>query len=383
VTTGTSGSWPPNGFLTVGVASGKSWSGTDGKYESYAGTQRLKWNPYSVRGSAYLCSDALFKCYQYYLTDPSFVVDFSQPPSLNLQPGSSVNDYGGISDTDKNRALTKLLAKIKEHDFNLGVDLGQMKQTVNLLSGNLGKLGRAALALRRGDFSTAARQLGAHPRGTRLKPSDISGRWLELQYGWLPLLSSCYGAAEAFAAISSGPRKRVFIATGSTKLDWNLSQSPVTYQALVKGKIGRRIQYEMYEEMSVARNLGLEDPLSVAWELTPWSFVIDWFYPIGNYLSNLNQIPKLKGRWILTDFVKFDKQKVNLRWLNMAPPWGPLWGFVVYPPAPQLTWLSTVSNRVYSDTPPAVPLPKFNLKGLNSSRRFWNAVSLAHQRFLR
>jgi len=31
--------------------------------------------------------------------------------------------------------------------------------------------------------------------------------------------------------------------------------------------------------------LHLNDPLSVAWEVMPWSFVADWFLPIGDYLG--------------------------------------------------------------------------------------------------
>jgi hypothetical protein len=377
VTTGTIGSFPPGGFLTVGSSNGKTWTGPDGKYESYAGRQRLKWNNYTMRGASHLCTDANFKLTLYPIGGPG-QVDFTQPPSLDLGPWALPAGY--ISDTLRNRAFDKLLKQIKGHDFNLGVDLGQMKQTVGLLSGNLGKLGRSALALRRGDFSTAARQLGARPRGTRLKTTDISGRWLELQYGWLPLLSSCFEASKAFEAISAGPRKKLFVSAGTAKEVGNCSNSPSLHSCLVHGRKGRRLQYEMYEEMTVARNLGLEDPLSVAWELTPWSFVVDWFIPIGTYLSNLNQIPKLKGRWLITDFLKYGKQKPDLRWTQMQP-FGPGWTLVITPPAPQLIWSMTSLQRTYSDTPPPVPLPKFNLKGINSSRRLWNAISLAHQRF--
>ena len=29
------------------------------------------------------------------------------------------------------------------------------------------------------------------------------------------------------------------------------------------------------------------NPVSIAWELTPYSFVVDWFYDLGGYLRNL------------------------------------------------------------------------------------------------
>jgi hypothetical protein len=247
------------------------------------------------------------------------------------------------------------------------------------LVGNLSKLGRAALALRRGDFSNAARQLGTRPRGTRLKAKDVSGRWLELQYGWIPLLTSSFEAAKAFEEVSNGPRKSVFTASGTRSVSYEASQGPLTFTIPLKGRAGRRLQYEMSEEMSVQRQMGLLDPLSIAWELTPWSFVIDWFLPIGIYLSNLNQIPTLKGRFLVTDFYKFERQAPACRWLGLpSPGWTQTVGDV-----PHFIVLSTQRIRTASFGPPPVPKPQFKIGGLNSSRRFWNAVSLAHQRFLR
>jgi len=364
----------------MGVYQGKSWSGNDGKYEDYAGLPRLKWNDYSMRADSALVTQHMYVLTLFVKTQPWVTVDYSQAPTVDFQPILNGPDSLRVTDDLKQKALKKLLLKIKSHDFNLGVELGQLNQTVNLLSGNLGKLGRAALALRRGDFSTASRQLGARPRGTRLKPSDVSGRWLELQYGWIPLLQSSFEASKAFEAVSNGPRKSVFTASGTRGVDYEASTS-VNHSCLLKGRVGRRIQYEMYEEMSVPRQLGLYDPLSIAWELTPWSFVVDWFLPIGDYLSNLNQIPHLLGRWLVTDYIKFERQEPDFKWLQMEP-WGPSWGLTLGP-KPSATFLGSMRVRTYSSSPPSVPFPKFTAGGLNSSRRFWNAVSLAHQRFLK
>jgi hypothetical protein len=37
-------------------------------------------------------------------------------------------------------------------------------------------------------------------------------------------------------------------------------------------------------------SLGITNPLLVAWELVPFSFVVDWFLPIGNYLESLDSL---------------------------------------------------------------------------------------------
>jgi hypothetical protein len=205
---------------------------------------------------------------------------------------------------------------------------------------------------------------------------------LELQYGWLPLLSTCFESMQAFEAISNGPRTKVFFASAVEGRKYDLgSPSPSIGSSPVNIKVGRRLQYEMYEELSVPRQLGLEDPLSIAWELTPWSFVIDWFFPFGNYLSNLNQIPRLKGRWLVTDFHKCELTHFYFRYVQ-----GKYQGFrpitgITNSPNGEIKFANV--SRTYSDTPPPVPLPNFSFHGINSARRFWNAVSLAHGRFLK
>lgn len=377
MTTGTVGESPLSPLATGPDRVLRVWAGADGKTESFNGFLRSKWNGFTCDVVGASVSYELFRFKNVWIpTGDIWYTDLNVGWNNGFfnfdEPQFYQPAYRPTSE-----ALTELLEKVKGHSFNLGVEIGQAHQTVNLLTENLRKLGRAALALKRGDFATAARCLGASPRGTRLKASDISGRWLELQYGWLPLIGSSYEAATAFAEIGNGPRKTIFRVAKSRKATWNLSTAPSTYSLLAEGKVRTEIFYELYEEMTFARQLGLQDPLSVAWELTPWSFVIDWFVPFGTYLSNLNQIPKLKGRWLITDSLKCEHQSVEPIWH------APLGGGnqkTTLERSPSFRWWMTKTRRVVQENPPGVPFPKFKF-GLNSSRRFWNAISLAHQRF--
>lgn len=381
MTIGTFGTLPASPLATGPDALFKQWSGSDGKYELYEGFLRQKWNNYTSDVVGNSVSYPYFRIFKYFILDPPGVGTFENVP-VNWNNGTfnfDESQYYKPSYRPLSEALSDLLKQVKGHEFNLGVELGQAGQTVGLLAENLKKLGRAALALKRGDFAGAARCLGTSPRkNTRLKPSDISGRWLELQYGWLPLISSSYEACQAFAAIMDGPRKTIFRSSKRRVATWNLSTAPSTYSLICKGYVRTAIQYELYEEMSFTRQLGLEDPLSVAWELTPWSFVIDWFLPFGAYLSNLNQIPKLKGRWLITDTLKVEHQNVEAKYLNTNFG-GPLWRGVILR-SPEFRYWMTKTRRSYLSGPPEVPFPQFKF-GLTTMRRFWNAVSLAHQRF--
>lgn len=382
MTVGSTGTLPPNPLAFGPDCNYKFWGGSDGKFEVVGGSSRVKWNNYSCDVIGNSVKYPYVKIMYTWLGGGVYSETFEVAVGWN---------NGTFNFDDNNRywpayrpmseCLSDILNQVKGHDFNLGVELAQGKQTVRLLSDNLGRLGRAALALKRGDFAGAARCLGVSPRkGSKLKPSDISGRWLELQYGWLPLLSSSYEAMKAFAEIANGPRKFLFRSSRRRKATWELSTAPTTCTLRVEGYVRTALQYEMYEEMSMSRQLGLEDPLSIAWELTPWSFVVDWFFPFGNYLSLLNQIPKLKGRWLVTDSLVVERSKVKANYLaiNRGPP---LWKQDVLQ-LPDFTYWMNKTKRTYLETPPAVPFPNFKF-GLDSSKRFYNALALAHQRFIK
>jgi hypothetical protein len=49
--------------------------------------------------------------------------------------------------------------------------------------------------------------------------------------------------------------------------------------------VRRSLKVTVAEPPSAMQSLGLLNPEVVAWELLPWSFVIDWFIPIGDYLQ--------------------------------------------------------------------------------------------------
>lgn len=364
MTTGTVGFDPFNGTFN-GVGFYRTWNGTDGKTEPYAGGVRAKWNAYSTTIAARRRDD------RYKIMTPSGVV------TLNAVCSFPVTTLP-FTANDQQRLLTKLLAKVKSHEFNLAVDLAQLKQTTGLLASNLGHLGRAALYLKRGDFVSALREFGAEPRSKRLKGKDISARWLELSYGWLPLLGSCYEAAKAFEHLSSGPRTNLFRVSIENRrtLDGShgLSVWSSPYQVITR----RYLQYEMYEEMSFARQLGALDPLSVLWELTPWSFVVDWFIPIGSYLENLMQIPNLRGRFLTTDVSRCFGMDGFVAKSSGGYHQG--YQFLGQVSSPIDVYRRTVMNRVPSSSL-SVPLPSFDLSGSFSVRRLWNAIALAHQRF--
>lgn len=325
--------------------------GGDGKYETFQGNLRLKWNSYDytqhrivrTKGRDFFGNDRWFN-------------------------GGSFKS-STISSNDILTAQSRLLEAVKGHQFNLAVNAAQGKQTVGMVVNAVTSIGGAISDLKKGRFENAARRFGVAPRPSKLSEKDISGRWLELQYGWLPLISDVYEASKAYESITNGPRVgrvRGSISKSSTQ---DCSESPTLYHCYGTQKDRHLIIYEFTEQMSVARQLGLADPATVVWELIPYSFVVDWFLPIGNYLENLNQIPTLSGRFLTIKSTRY--QGGNTGQTSSPVNWTKI---------PTISQFYLKIDRVVSSSL-SVPKPQFNkLSDAMSPTRIWNAIALVTQR---
>lgn len=329
-------------------------SGDNGKYEVAFGRQRTKWNYYSIRDEEQKAVGGYWNGFG------PFYANITGMPTLNSL----------FSGSDINKVLGKLSSVARGHDFNLAVNVAQGKQTVNLVVNSLNSIGRALLDARRGNFISAISRFGLTPKGkTKFSTKDVSSRWLELQYGWLPMLGDCYEAAKAYEQSSSSRSQRIRATSGGTFL-FEGSQSAPNYISVGTGLKRYSILAELSENLSLSRGLGLTDPLSVAWEVIPYSFVIDWFLPIGLYLENLNIIPKLEGRFLISRLARQDvRTKVILPNIFYAGS------------SSRFRWL--LYDRQVT-TSLVVPKPSFvTLPSAMSPRRIWSAMALAHQRAIK
>lgn len=319
----------------------RNWSGADGKYMVDG---REKWNDFTLH--------QVWESFQYGQT--TFPVStISGNVLLTWDP------------VDEMKLQSKLVEKVRGHSFNLAVNAAQAHQLVDMVSTTILKFGRALRYLKHGDIASAARQLGiTRTHSIRLRSRDVSGRWLELQYGWLPSLSDAYEAAKAFEALSQGRSARIVAIHGKAK-KVDRSASPSTYSSEGNHFLVKKIVYEMSEELSFARSLGLTDPLSVVWEVIPYSFVVDWFLPIGDYLDNLSVIPKLQGRFLSTLYSRWDTRFTEAK----AP-------FVVG--TKRYGHGRDVTRQVLSGLTTQTPSFVNPLQAL-SGKRIANAIALFHQ----
>lgn len=228
-------------------------------------------------------------------------------PYNPTDPGFELEDYLYPSTATSNSAIaqadSRVLQRLKNSKVNLAVSLGEGRTTANMITNTATRIAKAGLALRRGSIHSAANLLGVKRRyrsENRFRkdfvsnPSKaVSNGWLELQYGWLPLMSDIYGAAEHLAYRNEKRDRASARASESDQQNWSYTNAPASVYR--SGNRNFRVTYVTTVHFSITLNvlsemgqLGFTNPLEVAWELVPYSFVFDWFLPVGTYISNMD-----------------------------------------------------------------------------------------------
>lgn len=195
--------------------------------------------------------------------------------------------------------VRKARAKVKDQDVNLAVAFGERAATAAGVTDVVTTLTKTVRALRRRDYERAMRELGLRKRNRRGLPNEPSNAWLALQYGWLPLLSDVYGSCEALEkADENRDRYRCTVKAGYSDKEAvsrlftegvGTCYVEVNKQVTTAYKGMTRLDYVLRNPLlATMSQVGVTNPLEVAWELVPFSFVADWFVPVGKYLSDLD-----------------------------------------------------------------------------------------------
>lgn len=181
----------------------------------------------------------------------------------------------------------KALNDLSNAKASLGASLATVRQTVDMFSSNASTLAGALLAARRGRWGEIPYRLGLRGGGARSGKTAAS-RWLELQYGWLPLMSDIRDAQ----TVLHQAMNKLLLVTGRGKGSFSSGSSwkydkydfDLEMQGSAKSHLTAKVDSPLWHNLDSA---GLINPLSVAWEVVPWSFAIDWFVPVGATLEAL------------------------------------------------------------------------------------------------
>lgn len=195
----------------------------------------------------------------------------------------------------------------------LGVAFAEGRQAMQMMTARLLQLGAFTRHLAKGRFGDAAKAIGLEraPKGVRNPPRRTTPRerlrtfasnYLEFHFGWSPLIGDIYEAAE----VLSNPitphkvRARGKISRILTQGPWPTYQDSVNTYRRPELTDGFTQTIEWRAEvlvsnpnLALAQQCGLVNPLTIAWELVPFSFVLDYFLNVGDFLDQFTEFAGL------------------------------------------------------------------------------------------
>lgn len=181
--------------------------------------------------------------------------------------------------------VTPLRLQINAMKVNLGQDLAEYRQTADMFRD-------AARAVVR-----AKHRYTGQSRKKRKPLSICSVAASDIIYGFgiAPLLGTMFDSYIALRAKLTHPTTVKFVQNAQSKVPYN---GNLTSTKTVFGYKTRSVRAKVYIQFSPNTSLfTLGNPLSLAWELVPYSFVFDYMIPFGDYLSTLDAMVGTMGTW--------------------------------------------------------------------------------------
>lgn len=187
-------------------------------------------------------------------------------------------------------AQNAFIEKASQFATNL-VDLFRTrKETIDMVTSKVRSLALAYRNVKRGRWRDVCEILGiSYKKPTRKNRSNPPQAWLEYTYGWSPLIGSVYQMInkpfpEPYLEIRETVQKEIGFTLTSTRTAGVLKNDFVTgtYKAVCRGTI-----VADDAALAAASSYGITNPGLAVWEALPYSFVVDWFLPVGDYLTSL------------------------------------------------------------------------------------------------
>ncbi|UUW21237.1 MAG: maturation protein [Sanya fiers-like virus 10] len=197
------------------------------------------------------------------------------------------------------RAAAKLRSVMKDQTWNAATTFAELGKTLQFFIETAGYLRHSYRLARSGDvFGLSELYRQYDYKGGRRKPAykRVANVWLQWRYAIRPLAFDLRDMLQEFH--NSNVKPIVFTAKGravetygyvvSQNYPLGAEMGPATLIRSGTVEVCYSAKYSITPEAASWKRLGLWNVPALLWELTPFSFVVDWFLPVGDYLNNLD-----------------------------------------------------------------------------------------------
>lgn len=195
----------------------------------------------------------------------------------------------------RQKCYEKFVGRVNDCASQWAENLAQKRQAADMIAGTAKRLRDAVKALRRGDMRRFYRELDVlhlipKNRGRWSRPRDASNLWLQYHFGWEPLIQDIYNAVQF---LDEEYWVQLVTAKAQVKGAWHIAPAPTQYgtwqhhwpelqaRCLMQARV-RVIDVNAHR----AAAMGLVNPATLLWQLSPFSFLVDWLIPVEQYLNS-------------------------------------------------------------------------------------------------
>lgn len=225
--------------------------------------------------------------------------------NASLKRYSTTSDYSPAvlsqpNWSDHERALyydawRATISDVQEVKANLGQLIAERQQLVNSLVSVMTRTHKFITYMKRGDFRRALGQIGLQrgkDGGPRHFARESSQLYLEFQLAILPAAKDIYGLANKALRPPTirASRSRTYNGTYLYEASGNNGTHimDTEYNTRINAFAKASIPRAALLAGNIAQQLGLVNPVALAWELVPLSFVVNWFVGIGQFLNQFD-----------------------------------------------------------------------------------------------
>jgi hypothetical protein len=255
------------------------------------------------------------------------------PRACNGNTSQDVNgrvllDYYSLEPRASNRARSRFVEALHESQTaSIGTALGEWRSTLAMIAGRAKQLYFAAQAVKRRDIYGAARALGVPlNRGKsahadlfkwRDRVGSVAGLWLEYSFGWRPLITDVIEGCRVISSPIHPDREKVISrATAFALQERTLSYTSgggVHNEIYISGRFESRVEIRGEPELinpnlELADRVGLINPALVAWNLIPFSFLVDQVVDVGKFLASYSDAIAWN---VNTKSISYDRRCLN------------------------------------------------------------------------